>query len=226
MIDFFKQPGRTGLFGPEVVIVGPHHSLMSVIRLLNRWKEKGEDPPFIISINRAVNVPVLKSDLWMVADRVAVFERWFDEGLSNATVARMFSLQVIEEMGTPLDDNRVGGPKIEYTFHQGKTMSSTSFEPMDGILRPNGTIFCQALQACYHAGVIRVWTAGIAFSGNQYCDGTVWHRMQKTHWLPYIPICNNLIKFLETKRMTFRTLTPTKLDIEMEHPDEFCDLKP
>ena len=224
MIDFFK-PGFDSLFGSEVLIVGPHMNVMSVIRHIVKWKENKHHAPFIISINRAVNIPVLNSDLWMVADPNAIYEKWFDDGLSDATVSRMFSLQVVDAMPTPLDDDKIGGPSIEFTFHQGKTMSSSSFEPIVGMLRPNGTIFAQALQACYHADVRKVWIAGVAFAGNQYYDGTVWHRMPGNHWNPYIPICNNLIKHLTAKGMQIRTLTPSKLYVELEQPEIFWNSK-
>ncbi len=180
MIEFFNVRKRKGLYGSKVCIVGPHPSVTNAIQFI--------DPDaFIIALNRAVLIPEIDPDVFICADPVCPTEEWFKDALQRK-VSRLFSREVVIELPSNV--------QVDMMFFQQTNLKTNDVEPKKGELRYNGTVFAQALQACYWTGVREVEVAGVMLEGSEYFNGEIQEKQKRGHWSTYVNICNALIKYL------------------------------
>lgn len=164
--------------------------------------------PFIAVMNRSALIDKefevhFKPDAWFAADKDAVNKDWWEPAYQHFKGLKYFSNEVIARI-----------PKCEY---DGRF-------PIDAdngwIFRSAGTVVGTALVTLYMSGVEEVVLIGVDMSGNQYAGGTAnddprWKQEHGKIWNA-VPVLDNTIKWLRTRGMRIRSMSPTRLrEVEM-----------
>ena len=169
---------------------------------------------FTIVVNKAVEIPGIRKDLWLVADSNAHVYKdaqcgWFKYGLDNHYDIACF------DSGFLLRNY----PDVPQTFECGPLYSLEHVMPLPGCLRGGCTISSQAIQAAFWFGARHIRLIGVDMQFNRYFDGssTGVDKRDKATWGWCNPAMQNMINWLiEDKGIRITTLSETALDVEAE----------
>jgi len=206
LVDLYKSSFR---LPPRVCILAPG------LRGQEHYHRIPGDA-FVIAVNRAVLIPEVRADLWMINHSEP---DWYASGDKAYRGPRLYNHEAAMNAQPPLAQDP--SPYLYYTPPQQKLSASGLHLLEDGIIRHGGTIVASALQLCYHFGAREVMLCGVDMSGNQYWDGAqnpdsrFWH-MHGDVWLA-VELLNPLIQYLRQRGLEITALSPTRLDVP-PHP--------
>lgn len=166
---------------------------------------------FVVAVNKAVLIPEVKVDLWMINHSD---QEWYAHADSLYQGPRLYNQEAALNARPP----PASSPShYFYAPPQRKLNASELHLLEDGIIRHGGTIVASALQFAFHFGAREVLLCGVDMSGNQYWDGKenpdtkVWH-MHGEIWLA-VELLNPLIQYLRQRGLEITSLSPTRLDV-------------
>jgi radical SAM protein with 4Fe4S-binding SPASM domain len=205
-VDIFKSDFR---LPPKVCIVAPGPN----------GKEHYRKIPanfYIIAVNKAVLIPEVQADVWMLNHITENVQRWYSEADATFNGIRIFRYSAAVTM----PPSRI---KEGYYFRT-LTAPTEQLNPnrpksIDGVIRSEGSIAGCAIQLAYNFGASEILLCGVDMSGDGYWDGTV--NVQPSHgntWRVSANV-NSLIRWLATERgIKIFTLSPTKLKVPKYKP--------
>jgi len=201
--DIFESCKFSDLLPDNIYIVGFGHSLHGEMVHVPR-------DGFQVVLNGAITQKGINPDIWLVADEVALKCEWFSRGLGLKTT-RIFS----ENLEANVCQEGGSSPYADYTFKQGRELTTDNPEPVWGYLRHNGTVFAQALQLAFFAGCRVIKCAGVPFWGNNHADGTLVPGKEPGMKWGHLGVVNALLRYLRAQGSEIYTLGDTALDMEV-----------
>lgn len=168
---------------------------------------------FVVAVNKAVLIPEVKADLWMINHSD---QEWYAHADSVYRGARLYNQQAaLTANPAPAADPS----HYVYVPPERKLSASELHLLEDGSIRYGGTIVASALQFAYHFGAREVLLCGVDMSGNQYWDGKenpdsrMWH-LHGEIWLA-VELLNPLIRYLRQRGLAISSLSPTRLEVPL-----------
>jgi hypothetical protein len=210
-----NDPEDIVLSGPDfpetVYILAPGFNGKDYHRLIPR-------DAFVIAINKAIECPVHAS-IWLVGDNLAIGDDYFKAFESMDGPFGLDNIVPGNTIPVFIDIMKKDYPQVKAYFHAGRSMRPGDVTPEWGTLRGGATTASCALQLCYFKGAKKVIFCGVDFGGEKYFDGTVNPHLPKIErdlprWT-YAPVFNELIKWVESKGVSVKSISPTALDVEM-----------
>jgi len=211
-VDVFTSDFR---LPPKVCIVAPGPNG-------REYYQKIPNDFYIIAVNKAVLIPEVQADVWMLNHMTENVQRWYGEADAKFNGIRVFRYSA----SVTMPPSRVK----EGYFFQTATMPSEQLnssmpESIDGVIRAEGSITGCAIQLAYNFGVSEILLCGVDMSGDRYWDGTI--NIQASHgntW-PVSANVNSLIKWLAAEKgIKIFTLSPTKLEVPKYKPKKVFEV--
>ena len=165
---------------------------------------------FLIALNKAVMIPDLSVDVWMINH---AHQDWYDEASDNYSGMRILRRQAFYEAKRALS-----GPDYWYYYLTPEDIDITKLHRVEQGLQYGGTVAASAIQIAYHFGARQVILCGIDMSGNGYWDGTInrevmLQRNQNESWKA-LEVLNPLVQYLrQQKGMRITSISPTYLEV-------------
>jgi hypothetical protein len=173
---------------------------------------------FVIAVNKAVLIPDVKPDLWMINHSD---QDWYPAADVRYQGPRLYNHSAAVGARPPPP---AGQDHLYYLPPERKLDAQALHLLDDGRIRFGGTIVASALQLAHHFGAREAILCGVDMSGNQYWDGVEnpdasTRHMHGEEWLA-VPLLNPLIRFLEGRGLRITTLSPTRLDVPLHDADQ------
>jgi len=160
----------------------------------------------VVAVNRAVLIPSIKPDIWIMNNLNSSNMAWFLKANKNFKGLKIFR-----------KDTSLNYGNAKYYFDALSSsedqLSEKDFRPIDGKVRSKGTVAGCAIQIAYNLGAKEILLCGIDMSGDKYWDGTANQAKHSSTW-PTTKKLSFLINELNRrKNIKISTLSPTKLKI-------------
>ena len=180
------------------------------------WQELSRDHVTIV-VNKAVDIPDVRKDIWLTSEGTAHLTKWFHYGLEHHyDIACMSN-----------SDLAVFYPDGPYTHELGGMMTSGDVRPTPLMLRGGATITSMAVHLAYWLGAREIVLCGVDMKENVYYDYDPNIRLEQTEvgvaeyksgLIPdfgkYVPLMQELCDWLIAHGVSVVTLSPTALTVE------------
>lgn len=164
----------------------------------------------IIAVNKAVLIPGIQADIWMLNFLTPGVLEWYDEADSRFSGTRIFRKEAINH----LPNYKSQGYFFPVLKGANEKLSENGIKSIDGVIRPGVTISGLAIQLAYNFGAKEIILCGVDMSGFEYWDGSSYpHTKHGSTW-EYTGRLNNLIRLLLNKGISIYSISPTMLNIK------------
>jgi uncharacterized Rossmann fold enzyme len=166
---------------------------------------------FTIIVNKAIQLPLARRDLWMIADpTVYNLKRgvvpWFAEGMARHTDIACF-------------DSHAHLPEyfkaVKYTHEWAEEINTQFIEPTKNRMHGGITISGRAVQMAYWLGAKEIVLCGVDLEGHRYFDDTErgTEAQHHTAWVRVLPLMQQLCEWIQAHGVAVYSMSRTALDI-------------
>lgn len=160
---------------------------------------------FVIAVSKAVLIPGLKADLWLMNHSD---QDWYPAADAAFRGPRVYAWEAAQRV------RRDWQPGWYCYVAPPETLAAEKLPPIDGFIRKGASVSSCAVQLAYNFGAREILLCGVDMAGDSYWDGT--SNVQPTHgetW-PAVRAFDRLIRWLvEERGRKVHTLSETRLNV-------------
>ncbi len=179
------------------------------------WQRLSHDA-VTIAVNKAVDIPDIRKDIWLTSEGTACRTLWFGYGVENYLDIACMSNSDLYRLH----------PDCPYTHELGGMMVHGDVRPTPLLLRGGATITSMAVHLAYWLGAREIVLCGVDMGVNQYYDynpladrGTKEHEVAEykagmyKDFSKYVPLMQELCDWLKADAITVASLSETALEV-------------